>query len=1433
MNPIIIAVDAVLLLKASVKKTIMVPGYTRHDGTFVPPHQKQVNYNPSKEDHHVVAGEGTYSQKKAHKKLSALPGWNDLPAEHQAAHIMSSAQNIQDKETKAAQVSVWKKTALAGKNPSKAMWDSFHGLAKEKQDALMFAVNEAKGGDVGHLQPPKGSDTPSPESKKDEALGAAISHLKEDAQQGDLPLEEKQEDAALVAKLESATDKQGPEKAQEQPAFVPPDDLSGFYDALVSGQVPSNAQMAATIDADKQALAQVMSEAGKVVGHGKLTDLLSHAKAAWEDQSEHAKAVSDMEANGSHYQKEAIKKLKAEHGDKWDAMPHMQKHELATNKYKELQTAASKAAQVSVWKKKMLSGNKPSPAETKAFAELTQSDPEKAKKIKDDVIAAIGIDKAIQLHAFALGSAAKSDKEESATASTASAASDSGAAIKDSTKPEHATEPAKPQMVTIPATVSNFKNTKPGHSKFYSVAVAGNMLVTVYGKIGTKGHKTMKHFATNAEAESAAAKLKSQKLSKGYEAVSEKQTSFDVPKPDKKAEKTAPSATAKIGSNGAQYVKMGDWWTDENGHNTYAKQDKSGVYAALQLVANDPIPLDDIVHYPEQAKAMAVDLAAGGGYDPGKALAMVYGNGGYGPSEGSIKFVNGVSYVLQGGRWHKMSKDEPEAKAQGGTLDALELPDFGNAHNAGSLTTFFNGLKTSAAENGHSAIGIIVTKNYVTVTNNNLWHGKYKLLNPLNHGDKLNDIDKQKLQFILSAKALSGGKPHAALTKWLSEQGFPVSGTKAGAKVAKQAASADSSVPEAPAEPITPSEIKVEAGKPTVTVMDNWAQTGPQKGSNPGGKFKDGAGNEWYCKFPDNKDVVHNELLAAKFYEMLGYRVPSLKLVEKDGKIGIASKFISGLHKGTGEELAKAGAHSGFVADAWLGNWDVVGLSNDNLLMHKDGPVRVDVGGSLLFRAQGGKKGEDFGNKVSELSTLRDSGKNSQSASVFGNISEEDMKAGARRLAMMQPAQIIQMVKIFGPGSEKDKRALAEKLIARRDDIIKQMGVDDPWNKPALDESALAVDPKDLPTAIDFSNYKGTGKPLSSKPHVNEMNTKDDAALIEFAKQGNLTALKNYQYDAVDKETGKPLGKKPITDHPSKDIKEHWAYLVEMLDMIAHPSVKGLDMPPLGGDSLEDIHFGAGFHEFGKNIASIAADKRLGFWMKLAHVGDLSDIKPKKITHMTQSVIAKSKEMFKKLSGTTKAFISEVQKTGWINHIFSEGKSQVSASGNGGSYNGSLSGLAAACYKDAEESPEGTQIYRWMKMPEAMKKQLLKEKPGLVFQNTDSMCCSHNKAWADASHFGSDALLKITYAKGAKALHTFASGAFKSENEVTTLMGQRFVLLSAKNGNPSDPSGIELELLMLPPHEGFIADIESKTTLGKSLLVVLGRFIGGFKWLNK
>ena len=76
-----------LLLKATVKKTITVPGYTKADGQYVHPHQKVVNVDLDKTHDHIVAGNGTYSQKKAHAKLSKLPGWADLPDEHKALHI--------------------------------------------------------------------------------------------------------------------------------------------------------------------------------------------------------------------------------------------------------------------------------------------------------------------------------------------------------------------------------------------------------------------------------------------------------------------------------------------------------------------------------------------------------------------------------------------------------------------------------------------------------------------------------------------------------------------------------------------------------------------------------------------------------------------------------------------------------------------------------------------------------------------------------------------------------------------------------------------------------------------------------------------------------------------------------------------------------------------------------------------------------------------------------------------------------------------------------------------------------------------------------------------------------------------------------------------------------------------------------------------------
>lgn len=71
-----------------------------------------------------------------------------------------------------------------------------------------------------------------------------------------------------------------------------------------------------------------------------------------------------------------------------------------------------------------------------------------------------------------------------------------------------------------------------------------------------------------------------------------------------------------------------------------------------------------------------------------------------------------------------------------------------------------------------------------------------------------------------------------------------------------------------------------------------------------------------------------------------------------------------------------------------MANWDVIGTAGgDNIRLGYDGQVyRLDNGGALRFRARGAKKGNDFGETVGELSSLR--AKNE----VFSDISDEEIE---------------------------------------------------------------------------------------------------------------------------------------------------------------------------------------------------------------------------------------------------------------------------------------------------------------------------------------------------------------------------------------------------------------------------------------------------------
>lgn len=622
-----------------------------------------------------------------------------------------------------------------------------------------------------------------------------------------------------------------------------------------------------------------------------------------------------------------------------------------------------------------------------------------------------------------------------------------------------------------------------------------------------------------------------------------------------------------------------------------------------------------------------------------------------------------------------------------------------------------------------------------------------------------------------------------------------------------------SAVPPTPPPQPAPAPTTTPSSTAGVESMDSWKQTGPQGGSNPGGRFMDADGVEWYCKFPGDEDVAKSEVLAAKLYGLAGIAAQDAKLVTKGGKLGIASRWVE-VSKGSAEKLAATdGAQSGLAVDAWLANWDVIGLSNDNLQIGSDGKaVRIDAGGSLHYRAQGGKKA--FGHTVTEIDSLRDPKINPQAAAVFGGMTKADITASVKKVASISDDDIYDLVMAHGPGTADQRAEMVETLIARKNDLIAKFPKAVKGSeKKKPDPTALKVDTSQLPQPHDFMNWHGPGKGLSSKQHVNESNQKAEQALLESALKGNLIALKDYHFEAIDKESGQSLGMKPIDQHPSQHVKMYWSDLVSTLSYIAYPPEAMKTFKTVYAGTVKKVSDAFKAHKYGVTTNKADANARLAFWIAIGSTKPAESLlpagasslefqsNPSNTPPMTASMKQAAKEAYAKLGSSrlVKRFINGIQSSGSYNDNFRDGK-MVTNDGH------DAVGMVLDAYEYATEKPEGFEIYKWINFPGQMGKQILQAPPGTVFQNPGSMCCSHDPT--GTAGFGHDRI-RIRYAKGAKAVDSFGSGNFSSEKEITTLPGQRFVILSSKQVQCpiKGKQRIELDVLMLPPDESYVAEL--------------------------
>lgn len=159
-------------------------------------------------------------------------------------------------------------------------------------------------------------------------------------------------------------------------------------------------------------------------------------------------------------------------------------------------------------------------------------------------------------------------------------------------------------------------------------------------------------------------------------------------------------------------------------------------------------------------------------------------------------------------------------------------------------------------------------------------------------------------------------------------------------------------------------------------------------GSTGAELVEDSQGRQWVRKYGNHADHLRDEFEAEEIYRAMGVSVPDSRMYVVNNQPMKLSRFIPdakplGSLTGAERERALEQIRKGFSADAIVGNWDVIGAGADNILIDKEGKAwRIDVGGSLRYRAQGGPKNEDWNDFPTEFWTMRGKGPRPASSAV-------------------------------------------------------------------------------------------------------------------------------------------------------------------------------------------------------------------------------------------------------------------------------------------------------------------------------------------------------------------------------------------------------------------------------------------------------------------
>ena len=175
-------------------------------------------------------------------------------------------------------------------------------------------------------------------------------------------------------------------------------------------------------------------------------------------------------------------------------------------------------------------------------------------------------------------------------------------------------------------------------------------------------------------------------------------------------------------------------------------------------------------------------------------------------------------------------------------------------------------------------------------------------------------------------------------------------------------------------------------------------------------------GDKYYLKFsesyafanPTDKSMqIAVEYLAYKIYQLYPSNAPEGIEVVSDPqqkRIGLATREVRGV-PGRGVDFRKwvDSISGGAMVDIFLANWDVKNTNNFVVDTETNIASRVDPGGALTFRAQGGRKGDAFSPQAGELQSMTDP-TDRRTAGFL--LSEVDTKKAASAILSVEWPQI-------------------------------------------------------------------------------------------------------------------------------------------------------------------------------------------------------------------------------------------------------------------------------------------------------------------------------------------------------------------------------------------------------------------------------------------